>query len=192
LSDPLHPPPDPPPIRLPTIRLAPTEAGIPNVLPADPTDVPFAPFPLPRLPLSLHCWLTGLTAEFRRRHGRCLAALLMLDCRAGHWAQPVLPAQTCGADGAAWTLDPGGERVPAHHRVGGSFQMRRAADLIDACQTLPALDGLHIVQTLGGNRTLAYCFRHAGGESTVLTPEEALEDDWALALAEAAGRMIIE
>ncbi|HEY2585629.1 MAG TPA: hypothetical protein VGI81_07690 [Tepidisphaeraceae bacterium] len=69
--DPLHPPPDPPPIRLPTIRLAHTEAGIPNVLPADPGDCSFDSFPLPRLPLSLHCWLTGLTASSAAEAAGC-------------------------------------------------------------------------------------------------------------------------
>lgn len=70
--------------------------------------------------------------------------------------------------------------------------MRQAADLIDAYQTVPSIDGLHIVQTLSRNQTFACCFRHASGETAVLPAEEALEDDWAMALAEASARMIIE
>jgi hypothetical protein len=176
------------------IRLARSESGgllVTSPDAAGPT-APFPSFPFPRLPLSLHCWLTGLGAEFRRRHGRCVAALLVLDCLEARWVPPVLPSQTCGQEGSAWTLDLGGQTLPTHHHIGGSFQMRAATDVMEAAETVPQFDGLHIVQTLQEHASMAYCFLHSQGETAVLPAEEALEDDWAAALAQAAPRMSLE
>lgn len=176
------------------IRLVRNAQGELLVTPADSAQpsVSFDPFILPRIPLSLHCWLTGFGNEFRRRHDRCVAALFVLDCRSHGWITPVIPSQTCGRDGAAWTLDLGGHRLPSHHRIGGSFQMRVARDVMEAIETVPDFDGFHIVQTLVAQKSMAYCFLHASGETGVLPAEEAMEDDWAKALAEALWRMTLE
>jgi hypothetical protein len=176
------------------IRLQRSERGDLLVNSPDVADPPtaFPSFPFPRLPLSLHCWLTGLGAEFRRRHGRCVAALLVLDCHEARWVSPVLPSQTCGQEGSAWTLDLGGQTLLSGHRIGGSFQMRAAGDVMEAAETVPRFDGLHIVQTLQEHTSMAYCFLHSQGEIAVLPAEEALEDDWAAALAQAAPRMSLE
>lgn len=184
-SDPSHP------SRARLIRLARGDRDELLVTPFDPS-VPFVRFEFPRLPLSLHCWLTGLGSEFRRRRGRCLAALLVLDCRGGRWVQPVVPAQSCGADGSAWTLDCGDQELSPDDRIAGSFQMRVARDLTEAMATVPPFDGLHIVQTLQGQRSFAYCFLHAEGEIAILPVEGAMEDDWAIALDEAAAWMTFE
>ena len=154
--------------------------------------LPFIPFRFPALPLSLHCWLTGLGGEFRRRHDRCLVALLVLHYGDERWVRPIIPAQICGADGAAWTLDLGEQVLGSHHCIGGSFQVRTAVDVMDAVQTVPQLDGLHIVQTLRGQVSMAYCFLHAEGQTSVLSLEQAMEDDWAAAFAAAAARMTFE
>jgi hypothetical protein len=174
------------------IRLDRNQQGDLIVLPAETTTSVFLPFIFPRFPLSLHCWLTGLGAEFRRRHDRCLAALLVLDCNDQRWIPPLIPCQTCGGDGAAWTLELGEQSLATHHRIGGSFQMRQAADLMDAAQTVPSFDGLHVVQTLKEQQTTAYCFLYSDGEAGVLPAEQAFVDDWAEALSEAAGRMSID
>jgi hypothetical protein len=176
------------------IRLQRNERGDLLVTSADATGqmAAFPTFPFPGLPLSLHCWLTGLGSEFRRRHGRCVAALLVLDCAEARWVSPVLPSQTCGQEGSAWTLDLGGQTLMSGHRIGGSFQMRAASDVMEAAETVPQFDGLHIVQTLQEHASMAYCFLHSQGEIAVLPAEEALEDDWAAALAQAALRMSLE
>jgi hypothetical protein len=150
----------------------------------------FAPFPLPPLPLSLHSWATALGAEFHRRHQRCLAALLMLDCQTRRWVRPLVPAQACGRDGACWTLDLGDTAVPpARQRVAGSFQTRAACDLFDAAATVPRLDGLHIVQAGGGANWTVYAFLHNEGETSVVPPDDMLVDDWDQALLDAADRL---
>jgi hypothetical protein len=193
LSDPNEESPDPLPLKAPqTIRLVRNEQGDLMVTPTNLSDAPFQPFEFPCLPMSLHCWLTGLGAEFRGRHDRCLAALLVLHCQTQRWVSPVIPAQTCGREGSAWTLDLGDQTLAENHRVAGSFQMRQARDLLEAVETVPQIDGLHIVQTLQGQKSFAYCFLHADGETGILPADKALADDWAEALAEAAPRMTLE
>jgi hypothetical protein len=173
--------------------VAPPDAPDGPAASSDPADA-FDPFPLPPLPLSQHCWQTGLAAEFGRRHRRCLAALLVLDCRRRRWARPLLPAQACGRDGACWTLDPGGDarRPPPGYRVGGSFQACRAGDLFEAAAAVPPLDGLHVVQADTGRGWAAFAFLRAGGQTTVVPHEHATADDWDQALAEAAGWMTFD
>lgn len=118
-----------------TVHVVPPKRLKPRTPPAFPT------FRLPRLPLSLHCWMTGLSGEFLARHHRCLAALLVLDCQQQRWLPPVLPAQACGSDGASWTLDLGTDAPwPVHRRIGGSFQARRGVDVIDAAGCVPQFD----------------------------------------------------
>jgi hypothetical protein len=159
-------------------------------------DPGFSPFPLPPLPLSQHCWLTGLGAEFLGRHERCLAALLVLDCVERRWVRPVLPAQTCGRDGTCWTLDLGDDGpLPVPRRVAGSFQVRAATDVMDAASSVPHLDGLHIVQAAQAARdgqAVVYCFLHFDGETAVALPESVFADDWEHALREAADRMTFD
>ena len=164
------------------IHLARNDLGELLATPVDLSAPSFPPLEFPRLPLSLHCWLTGLGAEFRRRHDRCLATLLVLDYRMGFWVQPVIPSQSCGEEGSAWTLDWGHQVLPPDHRIAGSFQMRVARDLNEAMETVPQFDGLHIVQTLQGQQSIAYCFLHIDGETSVLPVDQAMEDDWAIAL----------
>src|SRR4051812_29103773 len=109
----------------------------------------FEPFALPPIPLSMHCWLAGLGAEFRRRHRRCIAALLVLDCAQRRWLPPVLPSQACREEGASWTLDVGDVGpLPPNRRFAGSFQMRVGRDMTDAVSGVPQLDGVHVVQTV--------------------------------------------
>src|SRR4051812_30993528 len=137
---------------------------------------PFRPFTFPLLPLSLHCWLAGLGAEFLGRHQRCLAALLVLDCADRRWVRPLLPAQACGPDGACWTLDLGDDGpLSPGRRVAGSFQVRAAADVMDAASSVPHLDGLHVVQAAKAARdgeSVVYCFLHFAGETKVVTPDD--------------------
>lgn len=159
----------------------------------------FDPFPLPPLPLSQHCWLTGFAAEFRRRHQRCVAALLILDCRSRRWVRPLVPAQACGRDGACWTLNLGtGPRPPRGGRVAGSFQTRLARGLFEAAATVPPLDGLHVVQAGGGGEGRGgedwsvYTFLRLGGQTSVVPPDDLMVDDWDQALAKASGRMRFE
>lgn len=187
--------------RPPLIRLVRDQGGNLVVTPAEPEEAlptpspppPFQPFRFPRLPLSLHCWLTGLGAEFQRRHARCLAALLILHHREARWVRPVLPAQVCGERGASWTLDLGEHRPAAHHCIGGSFQVRTAIDdVFEAAETVPPLDGLHVVQNLKGQTSMAYCFLRAEGVTSVLPAGEAMEDDWDTILAAAGSRMTLE
>lgn len=161
------------------------------VTPSD-SSPPFEPFMLPSIPLSMHCWLTGLGNEFRKRHNRCIAALLVLHCKQQRWVSPVIPSQTCSPEGSAWTLDLGPERLPPDHRIAGSFQIRMARDLMEAVDTVPEFDGYHIVQSHFNGRSVAYCFLHYGGETGVLPVQQAMEDDWAMALAEAMPRMLLE
>lgn len=189
------------PASLPVVRLIHDEqnrliVAAPSAVTGRPDPGPtFDPFPLPPLPLSLHCWLTGLAAEFHRRHRRCLAALLLLDCEQRRWVQPLVPAQACGRDGAAWTLDPGNAPRPhVHRRVAGSFQTRDADDLFDAAGSVPQLDGLHLVQALMGKAPISvvFMFLHAEGETNIVAPDNVMHDDWDEALIEAAGRMTID
>lgn len=190
-----HEPSDPLPTRPPLIHLDRDRNGQLIVLPAPATGSarpPFRPFALPRLPLSLHCWMTGLGAEFQRRYeGRCVAMLLVLDCRDGRWVRPVIPAQTCGREGSAWTMDLGDEPLGPDQHVGGSFQVRQARDVVDATATVPLFDGLHVVETLRGRETMAYLFHRASDETICVPADDAMVDDWAEAMAEAAPRMTL-
>jgi hypothetical protein len=90
-----------------------------------------------------------------------------------------------------WTLDVGAPGLQPGQYFGGSFQLRVARDVLEAIETVPQLDGLHIVQTIKGHLSIAYCFIHADGETAALPVEMVLEDDWATALADATPRMTL-
>jgi hypothetical protein len=182
--------------RPPLIHLALEDPGRFVVTPLAADHERFASFQLPRLPLSLHCWLAGLGAEFLRRHQRCLAALLVLDCHERRWLRPIIPAQACAADGACWTLDLGDEGpLSPGRRIGGSFQVRLAGGVMDAATSVPPYDGLHMVQTAeparDGESAIQY-FLHRAGQTSVVHAEDVTADDWDQALREASSRMTFD
>ena len=158
-----------------------------------PGDRPFTPFQMPLFPLSQHRWLGGLGLEFFKRQHRYLAVLLTLDCEGQRWCRPVIPAQTCGKMGSCWTLDLGKSYpLPPGKRVAGSFQVCRAASIMEAVDAVPILDGLHIVQAMSDDEVNPYFFLRAENHTGVGIPEEIIANDWDLALQEASGRMSFE
>jgi hypothetical protein len=172
----------------PTISLRVDEQQRVLVLPGERATA-FKPFPLPSINLSMHLWLASFAVQFMNGHGRCIAALLLLDTGVQRWLPPVVPRQTCDRDGSAWSLDFGDETTLANTTcVGGSFQTRRFKDANEASGCVPRLDGLHIVRQPTTSGAACFFLRY-DGQSHIVPPDDLLRDDYEAALTKAASRM---
>jgi hypothetical protein len=138
----------------------------------------FEPFSLPPLPLSLHSWLTALTQVFFERHKRGIAALMLLNIETRHWAKPVLPQQTCDADGASFRLREQDFDQPATYYVGGSFQLTGFCATEQVLPLIPRFDGLHILMSRREGFRRRHFFLRADGENHPVVETSVLSDDW--------------
>jgi hypothetical protein len=156
----------------------------------DPAAHAFHPFVLPRPPESLVSWLvTGGERVWRRRQ-RCLAALLV-STGSGRWTLR-LPRQRCGPDAACWTASaddlPG---LPADLRLAGSYQTRVLGPGGPAADTVPQVDGLHLVQALDptAGRGPLWAFVRAERLTREVRPDRVIVNEFAEAIDEAAPRL---
>jgi hypothetical protein len=147
--------------------------------------------PLPPLLKSNLLRLAIVSDLMNQRHGRCLAALLLLNLANGLWAVR-LPPQKCRIDGVTWMIDlaePSPEQR-ATYIIAGSFQM--VTNLADP-SWLPPIDGLHVARQCGEGATDQFHFAiTAGGVRRSIAQEAIVADDYLRMLIEAQPRMTLE
>jgi hypothetical protein len=153
--------------------------------------VSFPPFILPRVPQSRVAWLVACGDRVWQRRQRCLAALLLLGTRCGRWTLR-LPQQRCGPDAACWTASADNlSGPPSDLRLAGSYQTRVLAPGEQAIETVPALDGVHLVQVIEPARGTGplWVFVRSAGRVRDVRPDRVVGDDLAEAIDEAMPRL---
>ena len=157
-----------------------------------PGEKPFHPFVLPRIPESMLHWLTLGAQRVWRQHERCLAALLLVSTSTGRWTLR-LPRQHCGPYAACWTtLADDLPGLSADMRLAGSYQSRVVAPGDDAADTVPRVDGVHLVQGVrpaGPPWPLWTFVRVARIGARDVRPDRVVANDWAEAVDEAMPRL---
>ena len=152
---------------------------------------PWEQFPLPPIPQSLIDWLAVFAEVFWLKHGRCVAALLLLDCSARCWGIG-MPRQACTPDSAFWSLD---SRSFAGLRselcVAGSFQSRCVRALDEIPDAVPPVPGVHFVQSIEPDHQGILSFVNIAGELRAVEPQLLIVDEWALLLHQNASRLQI-
>lgn len=147
----------------------------------------FAPFPLPPPPRAFLDWLVVAGRGFWQRRGRCVAALLLVDCGPGHDWTIRLPRQCCGPDAVNWTLDATDfADLPSSFRVGGSFQT--LADPDAAPEAVPPHEGFHFVMGVDASLPVWNYVRDADGLRPV-PPTLLLASDQHDAIEQALSRL---
>ncbi len=132
---------------------------------------------LPKLPLSLVYWMTGLGQLFWIEHRRCIGLLLMLDLEYRRWTC-LIPTQNCTPQAVQWkTTSEDLVDQPSHLFIAGSFQTTSISGMYDAHALVPAFDGLHLIQQVDREDGGAWSFIHSDGEPALADPSSVLGDD---------------
>ena len=137
------------------------------------------PIPLPPMAFTNTLWLGGFAHTLWLRRRRCVATWLAVDFHMHRWLPPIIPHQRCGRDGAAWRLDPlDFADLPPFCMPAGSFQTGPVRGPEEALSYVPPLDRLHLVQGVGAELTMLFCFVCAEGAIQCVDPEGVIVDDW--------------
>ena len=135
----------------------------------------FVPFHLPPVPRSLIDWLIVGGRQFWNSRHRCLAALLLIDCKRGGWTLH-LPRQHCGTDLARWSTT--ANELPQYSgslRIGGSFQTINHGPAADA---VPVAGGFHFTLCMSSPNPLNAYVRY-GEEILAINAAALIANDWA-------------
>jgi hypothetical protein len=133
---------------------------------------------LATFPLSQTLWLGNIAEPFRALHDRCLALLLTMNVVERRWTGPMLPAQRCARDGAAWSIRPQDLLDwPTGTVIAGSFQSARDCSVDEFLARLPAVDGLHLFNSFSDGRWSLRIAMRVSGIVRALTPEVVFDDD---------------
>lgn len=184
---------------LPQLRLADNGAVV-SVLPSAPTGAGdertaplFNPFGLPQVPKSLTDHLALLGERFHARHGRCVAAVLLLDVASRQWSWAI-PAQRCARDAACWSASRADfPAFPPTALLAGSFQTRVLAEGEQPADCPPPHDGLHFVLVAGqrGEPPAIWSFVRAAGRTRHVPAADLIVDDLDAAIAQALPRLTL-
>lgn len=149
----------------------------------------FHPFVLPRIPQSLLDWLTIGAARAWGRHQRCIATLLLIDCRTGRWTIR-LPWQRCGTHAACWNSRRDGiPGLSPNHRVSGTFQVLDVASGEDPLMLLPSADGVHLILHAGTFWRIGSFYVCAAGKAQLVRAEHVIVNDYQSACDTAMPRL---
>ena len=191
------------PRALPRLRLTHREDGFlvtadgmaPAIPPGAAVAPAFEPFRLPKMPKSMADQLVLFGDLVWRRHGRCVAVLLLMDPATRRWSFRV-PAQRCGPAASCWSAS--AADVPRRARGGGpllagSYQTRLLAGGEAPGHAPPPHDGVHVVHQVGpaggpGPQSVSV-FLTAGGRMRPVAAEEVLLDDLEAGLEECLPRL---
>jgi hypothetical protein len=154
----------------------------------------FAPFDFPRVPKTMTDFLALLGDRFRARHGRCVAAVLLLDAATRQWSSAI-PAQRCARDAACWSASRADfPTFPRGALLAGSFQTRVLSAGESPADCPPPHDGLHFVLLLGrpgGDPPTIWCFVRAGGATRRVAAADVVVDDLDATIREALPRLTL-
>ncbi len=153
----------------------------------------FEPFGLPQLPKSLTDWLAILGERFRARHGRSIAAVLLLDTDCKQWSM-VVPAQRCDRDASCWSASRKDfPDFPRNTLLAGSFQSRLLSSGEEPADCPPPHDGLHLVSIVGrkDEPPTVWCFVRAGCRTRLVRAVDLIADDWENVIVQALPRITL-
>lgn len=152
----------------------------------------FTRFLLPRVHSGMTATLTQMVNNHRDLHGRCMAAMLLLDVRTRMWEWRV-PWQRCWVSFAAWQPDRvEGLALGGDLRLAGSFQSVAENDPAEVLQHVPPIVGIHFIVHRWQGENVIWAFLHLN-ETVVINfqPEDLVTDDMTGMLATHAERLRI-
>ena len=100
---------------------------------------------LPRIPLAQFQYWASWLRSYWATHQSCAAWALYLNMSTGKWRGEIPPQIVAGDDVRMDLNFTGYSPPPANHRLAGSFRSISSADPAAVVDTLPAIDGLHMI-----------------------------------------------
>ena len=147
------------------------------------------PFRLPKVPKVLTDALAIFCEEIHRRHGRCVAVLLLLESKNKEWNFRV-PAQRCSRGSSCWSvLRSDVPDVPADALLAGSYQSRVIEPGESPEDAVPPSPGVHFVHAIHPDHQGIWCFLRDDERTERVPAPHVVFDDMAAWVAEAIPRL---